>query len=202
MGRARDGLFLSVWCWAAATGAAADLQHAIDALLEASPVARASVGIQVVDLKSGSALYSRNAERLYLPASNMKLFTAALALERLGPDYRMTTRLVHARSGDLILVGGGDPSLSGRVYPYQKDTPAADPLRAIEELADQAVAAGIMRVDGDIVGDDQLYPWAPYPPSWTEDDMIGEDGAPVSALTVNDNAFAFSFQPALRAGEL
>jgi len=171
-------------------------------------VARASVGIQVVDLKSGNALYSRNAERLYLPASNMKLFTGALALERLGPDYRLTTRLVRARSGDLILVGGGDPSVSGRAYPYkkdpldQKDTPASNPLRAIEEFADQAVAAGIVRVDGDIVGDDQLYPWAPYPPSWTVDDLSGEDGAAVSALTVNDNVIALSIHPAARAGEL
>ena len=182
--------------------AAADLPHAIDALMDASPVARASVGIQVVDLKTGNALYSRNADHLFLPASNMKLFTAALALERLGPEYRMTTRLVRAPSGDLILVGGGDPSMSGRRYPYQKDAPANNPLQAIEELADQAVAAGIMRVDGDIVGDDQLYPWAPYPPSWTEDDMIGEDGAPVSALTVNDNVMALSIHAAARAGEL
>jgi len=182
--------------------AAADLQHVIDTLMDASPVARASVGIHVVDLKTGSALYSRNAERLYLPASNMKLFTAALALDRLGPEYRLTTRLVHAPSGDLILIGGGDPSLSGRTYPYQKDVPALNPLRAIEDLADQAVAAGIVRVDGDIVGDDQLYPWAPYPPSWTVDDMVGEDGAPVSALTVNDNTIAFSIHPAARAGEL
>jgi D-alanyl-D-alanine carboxypeptidase/D-alanyl-D-alanine-endopeptidase (penicillin-binding protein 4) len=196
MGRALAGILLTlIPC------GAADLQGVIDALMAASPVARASVGIQVVDLKTGSALYSRNAERLFLPASNMKLFTAALALERLGPDYRMTTRLVRAPSGDLILVGGGDPSLSGRTYPYQKDTPATNPLRAIEELADQAVAAGITRVDGDIVGDDQLYPWAPYPPSWTVDDMSGEDGAPVSALTLNDNAIAFSIQPAARAGE-
>jgi len=197
MGRAWAGILLTL-----IPGSAADLQSAIDALMEASPVARASVGIQVVDLKSGAALYSRNADRLYLPASNMKLFTAALALERLGPDYRLTTRLVRAGSGDLILVGGGDPSLSGRAYPYQKDTPATNPLRAIEELADQAVAAGITRVDGDIVGDDQLYPWAPYPPSWTVDDMSGEDGAPVSALTLNDNAIALSIQPAARAGEL
>src|SRR6185436_8648818 len=103
--------------------AAADLPSVIDALMGASPVARASVGIHVVDLKSGNALYSRNAERLYLPASNMKLFTAALALERLGPEYRLTTRLVRAQSGDLILSGGGDPSMSGRTYPYQKDPP-------------------------------------------------------------------------------
>jgi D-alanyl-D-alanine carboxypeptidase/D-alanyl-D-alanine-endopeptidase (penicillin-binding protein 4) len=72
----------------------------------------------------------------------------------------------------------------------------------MEELADQAVSAGIVRVDGDIVGDDQLYPWAPYPPSWTEDDMIGEDGAPVSALTVNDNVVTLTIHPAARAGDV
>ena len=197
MGRAL-ALFLTVPLFAAA----ADLPHAIDALMEASLVARASVGIQVVELKTGNALYSRNAERLYLPASNMKLFTAALALERLGPEYRLTTRLVRAQSGDLILVGGGDPSMSGRTYPYQKSAQAANSLQAIEDLADQAVAAGIVRVDGDIVGDDQLYPWAPYPPSWTVDDLTQEDGAPVSALTVNDNAMALSVHPAARSGEL
>lgn len=181
---------------------AADLPHAIDTLMEGTPAARASIGIHVVDLKTGNPLYSRNADRLFLPASNMKLFTAGLALERLGPDYRLTTRLVRASTGDLILVGGGDPSLSGRTYPYRKDAPAAEPLRAIEQLADQAVAAGILRVDGDIVGDDQLYPWAPYPPSWTVDDLTQEDGAPVSALTVNDNAMVLAIRPASRTGEL
>ena len=199
MGRSCAALLLAVLpC------TAADLPQAIDTLIQASPAARASVGIQVVDLKTGNALYSRNADRLFLPASNMKLFTAALALERLGPDYRMTTRLVRAPSGDLILVGGGDPSLSGRAYPYQKDTPTPkpNPLQAIEEFADQAVAAGITRVDGDIVGDDQLYPWAPYPPSWTVDDVTQEDGAPVSALTVNDSVITLAIHPAARAGEL
>jgi serine-type D-Ala-D-Ala carboxypeptidase/endopeptidase (penicillin-binding protein 4) len=182
--------------------AGADLQRAIEALLSAPPVTRASVGIQVLDLRTGAALYSRNADRLFLPASTMKLFTAALGIEKLGPDYRMVTKLVRAPSGDLVLVGSGDPSMSGRAYPYKKDTPAGDPMRAIEDLADQALAAGITRVDGDIVGDDQLYPWAPYPPSWTVDDMVGEDGAPVSALTLNDNTVAMTIHPAARAGDL
>ncbi len=186
---------------AAVSVVGADLQRAIDALLNASPVARASVGIQVLDLKTGVPLYSRNADRLFLPASTMKLFTAALALDKLGPDYRMITKLVRAPSGDLVLIGSGDPSMSGRVYPYKKDTPAGDPMRAIEDLADQALASGITRVDGDIVGDDQLYPWAPYPPSWTVDDIAGEDGAPVSALTLNDNTIAMTVHPAARAGD-
>jgi D-alanyl-D-alanine carboxypeptidase/D-alanyl-D-alanine-endopeptidase (penicillin-binding protein 4) len=155
----------------------------------------------VVDLASGKTLYRRNEDRLFLPASNLKLFTTALALERLGAGYRFVTRVIREPSGDLLLAGSGDPSLSGRVFPYRKDAAPAPPLQAIENLADQAVASGIRRIDGDIVGDDRLYPWDPYPPSWTQDDAIRDYGAPVSALTVNDNVVTVSIAPGLRVGE-
>ena len=100
-----------------------------------------------------------------MPASTAKLFSTALALERLGPGYRFTTSIVSARepdangrlAGDLRLVGGGDPTLSGRVYPYKKDAAAGNPLGAIEELADAVVARGVKRIEGDIVGDDTAY---------------------------------------------
>ncbi len=62
------------------------------------------------------------------------------------------------------------------------------------------MAAGLTRVDGDIVGDDRLYPYAPYPPSWTEDDIIREYGAPVSALTLNDNTITLTVHPGAEAG--
>ncbi len=183
-------------------GWATDLEHRIDALAEASgPAGHGFIGISVVELSSGKTIYRRNDDRLFLPASNMKLFTSALALLRLGPDRRFITQVVREAGGDLAICGSGDPSLSGRAFPYQKDAPAAPGLKAIEDLADQVVASGVTRVDGDVVGDDRLYPWAPYAPSWTQDDALRDYGAPVSALTVNENAMALIIRPGARAGD-
>ncbi|HEY1755622.1 MAG TPA: D-alanyl-D-alanine carboxypeptidase/D-alanyl-D-alanine-endopeptidase [Bryobacteraceae bacterium] len=182
---------------------AADLTRTIDALVDLSPLsARSSIGIQVVDLKTGKPVYSRNETRFFLPASNMKLFTTGLALMKLGADYRFQTRVIEEASGDLTLVGSGDPSMSGRVYPYRHGEPNVAPLHAIEELADQVAASGLTRVRGNIVGDDRLYPWSPYPPSWTQDDTMGENGAPVSALTVTDNLITITFTPGANPGDL
>lgn len=180
---------------------ATDLEHRIDALAESSGVAgRAFVGIHVVDLAHGRTLYRRNEDRLFLPASNMKLFTTALALLRLGPEYRFVTQLVLEPSGDLVMVGSGDPSLSGRAFPYSRDSPVGPRLQSIEDLADQAVTRGLRRIDGDVVGDDRLYPWAPYPPGWTQDDAMQEYGAPVSALTLNENTTMLAIRPGTHSG--
>ena len=182
---------------------AADLAQRLAALVESAPAAvRGVTGVHVVDLASGSPVYAYNENQLLLPASNMKLFTAALALSRLGPDYRFETRLVREPSGSLILIGGGDPSMSGRVYPYDAKSKPLPSLHAIEELADQAVAAGLREVDGDVVGDDRRYIWSPYPESWTADDAQRDFGAPVSALTLNDNVVTITVRPGARAGDL
>jgi D-alanyl-D-alanine carboxypeptidase/D-alanyl-D-alanine-endopeptidase (penicillin-binding protein 4) len=191
-----------VFAAAASIVAAADLQARLDELLAAPAGARAAAGIHVVELASGETLYARDADQLFLPASNMKLFTAALALTRLGPGYRFETRLIREPSGDVVLVGSGDPTLSGRVYPYAQGTPDGNPLGAIEAFADQAVAGGLRRIDGNVVGDDQRYPWAPHPPSWTQDDMLHDYGAPVSALTLNDNVITILVRPGARVGDL
>jgi D-alanyl-D-alanine carboxypeptidase/D-alanyl-D-alanine-endopeptidase (penicillin-binding protein 4) len=172
-------------------------------VVESAPAGvRGVSGIHVVDLASGAVVYASNEDQLLLPASNMKLFTAALVLSRLGPDYRFATRLVRETSGSLALIGAGDPSMSGRVYPYDAKAETLPALHAIEELADQAVAAGLRRVDGDIVGDDRRYVWSPYPESWTADDAQHEYGAPVSALAVNDNVVTIVVRPGARAGDL
>jgi D-alanyl-D-alanine carboxypeptidase/D-alanyl-D-alanine-endopeptidase (penicillin-binding protein 4) len=184
----------------AVVGRAESLEHRLDKMMESGP-GKYFAGVDVYSLESKKILFQYNADFLFMPASNMKVVTTALALLRLGPDYRFTTKLLREPSGDLVLTGSGDPSLSGRVYPYTKDSGSGPPLRALEALADRAVSAGLTRVDGDIVGDDRLYPYAPYPPSWTEDDKIRDYGAPVSALTLNDNTITITVHPGVEAGD-
>jgi D-alanyl-D-alanine carboxypeptidase/D-alanyl-D-alanine-endopeptidase (penicillin-binding protein 4) len=184
---------LALACFAISCSAA-DLEQRLDALTAETP-ALGFAGIQVVEAATGKTLYSKNADRLFLPASNLKILTSALALERLRPDYRFTTRVVREPSGDIVLVGSGDPSLSGRAFPYNKEQRPGPPLQAIEQLADAIAAHGVERIDGDIVGDDRLYPWDPYPASWTEDDTLRDYGAPVSALSLNDNTVTVSISP-------
>lgn len=176
------------------------LVERLDRLLAAGP-GKYFAGVEVYSFDTKKILFKYNDDSLFMPASNMKVLTTALALLRLGPDYRFSTRLVREPSGDVVLIGSGDPSFSGRVYPYSKESGPGPPLRALEALADHAVTAGLTRIDGDVVGDDRLYPWAPYPPSWTQDDMAREYGAPVSALTLNDNAITLTIEPGAQAGD-
>jgi len=193
-----------------AASPAPTLAARVRGLLEASPAARAAFwGIRIVDLAGGQALYELNPDRLFIPASNAKLFTTALALTRLGRDFTFRTRVLAETPpdaegrvrGPLILAGGGDPNLSGRALPYRMGSPAGNPLAALADLADQVAARGVKRVDGDIVGDDSWYVWEPYPEGWAADDLQYDYGAPVSALTVNDNTVALTVLPGPRAGD-
>ena len=193
---------------------AASLPERIEKLLAASgpvgaPARAAFWGIQIVDLGTGKTLCELNPNRFFVPASNTKLFTTALALTRLGPDFTFQT-LVVADSppdaegrirGALRLVGGGDPNLSARAIPYHMGPATGNPLAAIEDLAEQVVARGVKRIDGGIIGDDTWYLWQPYGEDWAIDDPQFEYGAPVSALTVNDNAVTLAIRPGARDGD-
>ena len=190
-----------------AAGTCASLAEKIDHALASS---KAFWGIEVVDLESGKALYRWNADRFFVPASNTKLFTTAMALTRLGPDFTFQTRVLADAApdangriaGPLRLVGGGDPNLSARDIPYHKGPITGNPLAAIEELADQIAARGVKQIDGDIIGDDTWYVWEPYAAGWGIEDPESDDGPPISALTINDNAFAVTIDPGAREGEI
>jgi D-alanyl-D-alanine carboxypeptidase/D-alanyl-D-alanine-endopeptidase (penicillin-binding protein 4) len=195
--------------WLALPLAAAEPGARIAAFLDSSPVARTSFwGVRIVDLERNRVLFERNQDHLFLPASNAKLFTTALALVRLGPEYRFQTQVLADRTPgedgcveSLRLVGGGDPNLSGREIPYRRDAPPGDPLAAIEDLAAQVAARGVRCVSADIVGDDTAYVWQPYADGWSIDDPAWDYGAAVSALSINDNTLSVKVLPGSEASD-
>jgi D-alanyl-D-alanine carboxypeptidase/D-alanyl-D-alanine-endopeptidase (penicillin-binding protein 4) len=164
----------------------------------------------VVDAVSGETLFEKNADKYFVPASNMKLLTTALALDTLGPEYRFRTTVetngtLSANgklSGDLILVGRGDPNLSNRKYPYDtKEEFDGPPEKVLAELADAVVARGVKEISGDIVGDDSYFPRERYPDGWEIDDMVWEYGAAISALVVDDNTATLLLTPGEKSGD-
>ncbi len=181
-----------------------------DALLSADKPAKGHWGVLVVDAATGETLYAHDPEKYFTPASNTKLYSTISALALLGPDFRWKTTLEsrgkldkHGRLlGDVVLVGRGDPNLSNRKFPFdtkvERDGP---PEKILAALADQLVARGIQQVEGDIVADDSYFPAERYATGWDIDDMTFGYGAPVSALTVNDNTLVIELRPADREGE-
>jgi serine-type D-Ala-D-Ala carboxypeptidase/endopeptidase (penicillin-binding protein 4) len=187
-----------------------DLAKEIAAVLSQPPLSRAHWGVDVVDLDTGKTLYSENSDHLFLPASNAKLFTTAAALAIAGPDYHFRTT-VEAEGrvddngrllGDLVIFGRGDPNISGRVLPYALKTQRTPPhTQILEEMADQVARNGLKIVDGDLVGDDTFYAFERYAEGWAWDDLQWIDGAPVSALTFNDNVIFVNVMPAEHPGD-
>jgi D-alanyl-D-alanine carboxypeptidase/D-alanyl-D-alanine-endopeptidase (penicillin-binding protein 4) len=182
----------------------------ISAILAEPDFARGFWGIEITSLTTGKVLYSQNADKLFTPASNTKLFTTAASLALIGPDYKFKTSVEtngpldkHGRlSGDLLLVGRGDPNLSGRELPYDLRTQRNErPIKVLEDLADSLVQKGVKYVDGDLVADDSYFAFERYGEGWSQDDLVWGDGAPVSALTINDNVVFVDILPADRAGE-
>ena len=180
----------------------------VETILGGEQPAKGEWGILVVDANSGQVLFAQNADRYFVPASNMKLFTTAFALATLGPDYRFRTTLEaqHAVSADgklegpLFFVGRGDPNLSNRRFPFDgKEEFDGAPEKVVAEIADQLVLAGVKEI-GDIVADDSYFPRERYPSGWEIDDMVWEYGAAVSAIVVNDNTVALTLTPGENAG--
>ncbi len=183
------------------TTTVADLQARISEVLRKPQLAPAMIGIKVASLETGKVLFEENAHKLLRPASNMKLYTVAAALDRLSPDYRFVTSVyapVKPDSGglirgDLTLYGRGDPSIAARFN-------SGDYFKAINDLAARVVAAGVKRVEGDLVGDETYFIGPQYGGGWEWEDLQWWYGAEVSSLTSNDNALDLSVKPGAQVG--
>jgi D-alanyl-D-alanine carboxypeptidase/D-alanyl-D-alanine-endopeptidase (penicillin-binding protein 4) len=185
-----------------------DLDQRIDRILAKSDAQRGSWGIQVVELENGKLLYARDADHLFIPASNMKMFTTAAALEKLGPDYVFHTTAesdaapdAQGRVWNLYLVGRGDPNLGVRTFPYTYHGPQQPAAKFLGELADQVKARGVREVVRNLVADDSYFVWEPFAPNWAADDLDWGYGAPVSALAFNDNLLTLHVKPGEKAGD-
>jgi serine-type D-Ala-D-Ala carboxypeptidase/endopeptidase (penicillin-binding protein 4) len=191
------------------------LDRQIAALVAEPAVSRDHWGVMVTAL-DGTPIYVLNEGQLFQPASNAKLFTTAAALALLGPNQRFTTRVEYGSVGDkartvegnLVIVGAGDANLSDRELPYHPPIKGTNPpetevlpLRYLAEFADEIATAGVKRLKGDVIGDDTVFPWEPYPESWSIDDMVWGYGAPVSGLTVEDNQIHVTVRPGRTAAD-
>lgn len=175
----------------------ANLGARIDAHLARPAFSTASWGVQVVSLDTGKAIYSHNAEKLFVPASTAKLYTAALALDTFGSDYRVPTSVFASEKpgrdgelrGDLVLVGYGDPTLG-----LDKRVSWAD------TLATAVRKAGIKSVRGELIGDATWFASPQYGSGWEAADLQSWFGAPVSALSVDENIVRIQVRPAPQMG--
>lgn len=175
-----------------AAAAPADAQHRrvrqqLDAALADTAFQNAWWGVHVVNLATGEEVYTLNAGRNFIPASNTKLYTTAAVLDQLGPDYRYHTVLYAdgpvvngVLRGNLIVRGTGDPGIGGRFTD-------GDRTATFRAWADSLRARGIHRIAGDVVGDDDAFDDEGLGHGWNWDDLAYWYAAEVGALTFNDN---------------
>jgi D-alanyl-D-alanine carboxypeptidase/D-alanyl-D-alanine-endopeptidase (penicillin-binding protein 4) len=158
--------------------------------------------VHVVDLSERREVYGFEADRARILASNTKLFTTAAALAELGPDFRFETRFLSrgtlsgdTLAGDLAIVGGGDPNLSGRFYDGDSYGPFRPWARAL-------AARGVRRVAGDLHLVNGIFVAPRVHPEWPRDQLTTWYEAPVDALSFNDNCVLVRVRPGRKAGQL
>lgn len=161
------------------------LRRSIDSLVNQPRFARSNLGVLVIDPKAGDTLYSHNAGKLFVPASNQKLLTGSVALAQLGADYRFrTTFVTHGKlrdgvlDGDLIVIGRGDPTVSDRVK--------GNAMMFLQSVADSVGARGVHRITGSLRAGGNAFPDSVYGYGWEWDDLRGESAAPVDELEFNE----------------
>lgn len=177
-----------------------DLARRIDSTIDQSDLGGARWGISIISMVDGSTVYSRDSDKLFTPASNMKIYTTGVALDLLGAEYRWRSS-VYANSqpdgngrvqGDLILYGRGAPDLVTSNKDQARGT--------LQKLADDLYARGVRSVSGNVIGDESYFRGDPLGDGWQWNDLQWYFGAEASALSINGNEVDVNFVPAEKAG--
>jgi len=177
----------SVWADGAPTEAIKRLYKELDHIFSDRKFSGGRWGVQVYSLDRSENIYARNPSLLFIPASNNKIITAAVALLRLGPDYRFPTLLQTdgtivdgTLKGNLIVTGCGDPSIT-------VEKPDEDPFQVFRDWASILKENGIRKITGDLIGDGSAFEKTMFGQGWAWDDLTEGYAAPVSALQFNGN---------------
>jgi D-alanyl-D-alanine carboxypeptidase/D-alanyl-D-alanine-endopeptidase (penicillin-binding protein 4) len=175
------------------------LRRSIDSVVNAAEFANGHWGVLAVTTR-GDTLYSHNAGKLFMPASNQKILTSAVALAQLGPDYRYRTSFVAhgpieggVLQGDLGIVGRGDPSVS--------DHMRGDAMLPLLEIADTLAARGIQRVRGKLLAEGNAFPDAVLGFGWSWSDLEEEYSAATDELLFNEGFTNVIVRAGARAGD-
>ena len=174
--------------------ARAELRHSIDSLTSQSEFRNANWGVLIVNPRTGDTLYSKNAGKLFMPASNMKIITTAVALTLLGPDYSYKTAFladgpVHDSllDGNLLVIGRGDPTIS--------DNMRGVATTVMDALADSVRAHGIREVSGSLARVGDAFPDSIHGYGWEWDDLGEYYGAGVDELIFNEGMAPTTLRP-------
>lgn len=177
------------------SSSALELGRRIDEAIEGSPFRAARWGIFALSLRDGRVIYERDGQRPFTPASNMKVFTTAVALDTLGADYRWRTSVYASAEpdargvikGDLVLYGRGAPDLSSGTKKDSQDH--------LAKLADELYRRGVRRIEGNVIGDESHFRGEALGDGWLWNDIQWYFGAEVSALSINGNEATVTITP-------
>lgn len=187
---------------AASAGAAGNdpgLAREIDRILSEADLTKARFGVFVISPKDGRVLYSHNSDQLFTPASNMKVYTTAVALDVLGADYRWRTSAYANKQPDASGTINGDLTLFGRGAPDLLSKPKGD-APSLTKLADQLYQAGVREVRGNIVGDNSYFRGELFGIGWQWNDIQWYFGAEPSALSIDENSVEVTIGPGSKQG--
>jgi serine-type D-Ala-D-Ala carboxypeptidase/endopeptidase (penicillin-binding protein 4) len=176
------------------TSGRAGLRYKIDSLTSQPQFRNAQWGVLVVNPRTGDTIYSKNAGKLFMPASNMKIITGAMALTLLGPDYTYRTTFLKSGDvrdsvlqGDLLVIGRGDPTVSDRMRGLATSV--------MDALADSLRAHGIARVAGKLARVGNAFPDSTHGYGWEADDLGEYYGAGVDELYFNEGTAPTTLGP-------
>jgi D-alanyl-D-alanine carboxypeptidase/D-alanyl-D-alanine-endopeptidase (penicillin-binding protein 4) len=176
------------------------LKAAIDDIVRQTALAHARVGVQVISLEDGSVIYSRNPNDLLNPASNVKLFTAAAALARLGPEYRFETELLADKQPDDPRRPARPGEYRGNLYVRGTGDPSMTTAR-LWTIANDLHLLGVRSFSGDLVLDDSFFDGQRVGPGFDQENSDRAYMAPTGALSLNWNAVGVYVRPGVGIGK-